>query len=288
MNDAQLDQILRVGPPDEPVRARPLALPSVSAEVVPFTSRPARLRGSTREPLVAMLSMLVLLGGVMAIAGIALRAGAPGNEAAGLGDGPNPSPTASSAGGSPSSSPPSGSAGPGGAFIQLRDLSLRAPAGWHVAMLDPQAPDGATLVAFANFDLAGACGSGAATPCVARVHLEPGEMLATVAIYPGMMDITAVEPPTGWSARIDGMPAALQVVEGPVGTQVTGVTAQPGCDAHRAWWIGRPGAPGWVDIEACSAGPDRREFRARVDELAASVVFVRGASPAPSATSLNP
>jgi hypothetical protein len=155
-------------------------------------------------------------------------------------------------------------------------------------MLDATGPDGATLVAFANFDLAGACGSGAtAAPCVATVHLGPGEMLATVAVYPGPMDITAVEPPTGWSARIDGMPAALQIVEEPVGTQVTGVTAQPGCDAHRAWWIGRPGAPGWIDIEACAAGPDRSAFRERVDELAASVVFAPGQSQVPPATPAN-
>ncbi len=276
MNDAQLDQILRLGPPDEPVRARPLALPMASTNVVLLTSRSVRLRGSVRDPLIAMLTALVLLGGIVGLAGLALRIGAPSS-------------TAVPGSEFPVGSAVPGSAGPGDAPIQLRDLSLRAPAGWHAVMLDPSGPDGATLVAFANFDLAGACGSGvAAAPCVARVHLAPGDMLATVAIYPGPMDITAVEPPTGWSARIDGMPAALQIVEEPVGTQVTGVTAQPGCDAHRAWWIGRPGAPGWIDIEACSAGADRSEFRARVDDLAASVVFVPGASPTPRAMPSNP
>jgi len=285
MKEAQIDQILRGGPPDEPVRARPLELPPVLTEVVAPDARPARPGASTRGSLVAVLSTLVLLGGIAALGGLALRAGAPGNGAAGVGAGPSPSPPAAAAGGSPI---PRGSRGPGGDLVRLRDLSLRAPAGWHAVVLDATGPDGATLVAFANFDLAGACGSGAgAAPCVAGVHLGPGEMLATVAVYPGPMDITAVEPPTGWSARIDGMPAALQIVEAPVGTQVTGVTAQPGCDAHRAWWIGRPGAPGWVDIEACSAGPDRSGFRARVDELAASVVFAPGLSPAPPATPAN-
>jgi hypothetical protein len=288
MKDAQIDQILRGGPPDEPIRARPLELPPVLTEVVALNARPARLRASTRGGLVALVSTLVILGGVMGLAGLALRAGAPGNGAAGVGAGPSSSPTAVGGTGSPVPSPASGSAGHGGVLVQLRDLSLRAPAGWHAVMLDATGPDGATLVAFANFDLAGACGSGAAAaPCVATVHLGPGEMLATVAVYPGPMDITAVEPPTGWSARIDGMPAALQIVEEPVGTQVTGVTAQPGCDAHRAWWIGRPGAPGWIDIEACAAGPDRSEFRARVDELAASVVFAPGLSPIPPATPAN-
>ena len=276
MNEARLDQILRLGPPDEPVRARPLALPLVSTEVVLLESKTVRLRRSTRDQRLATLAAVMLLGGIVGLAGLALRVVAPSS-------------TALPASGSPVGSALPGSAGPGGALIQLRDFSLRAPAGWQAVMLDPTGPAGATLVAFANFDLAGACGSGAVgAPCVARVRLAPGEMLATVAIYPGPMDIAAVEPPTGWSARIDGMPAALQVVEEPVGTQVIGVTAQPGCDAHRAWWIGRPGEPGWIDIEACSAGADRSEFRARVDDLAASVVFVPGASTTPPSTPAKP
>jgi len=288
MNDAQLDQILRAGPPDEPVRARPLELPPGLTEVAAVNARPARPRASTRGALVALVSTLVLLGGIGGLVGLALRAGAPGNGDPGVGAGPSSSPTAVGGTGSPVPSRAPGIGGPGGVVVQLRDLSLRAPAGWHTVMLDATGPDGTTLVAFANFDLAGVCGSGAAAaPCVATVHLEPGEMLATVAVYPGPMDITAVEPPTGWSAHIDGMPAARQIVEEPVGTQVTGVTAQPGCDAHRAWWIGRPSPPGWIDIEACSAGPDRSQFRARVDELAASVVFAPGLSPAPTSTPSN-
>ena len=42
MNDAQLKTILRVGPPDEPKRARPLALPIGSTTVVPLTIRVKR------------------------------------------------------------------------------------------------------------------------------------------------------------------------------------------------------------------------------------------------------
>jgi hypothetical protein len=288
MNDAELETILRAGPADEPIRARPLVLPIGSTTVVPLTTGPGRLRASRPDWLGALLTALVVLGGTAALAGLALRVGAPDTGAAGVGASPSQSATSLSASGRPAVSPTPDSLASGD-LIQFPGFSLRAPAGWHVVALDAAGPEGTTLVALANFDLAGVCGSGAtAVKCVAEVPLAPGQMLATVAIYPGPMDITDVEPPGGWSAIIDGMPAALQIVEAPVGTQVTGVMVQPGCDAHRAWWIGRPNARGWIDIEACSAGLDRSRFRALVDDLAAGVVFLPAASPTAPTTSSKP
>jgi len=288
MNDAQLKTILRVGPPDEPKRARPLALPIGSTTVVPLTTRPGRLRVSRPDRLGALLTALVVLGGIAALAGLALRPGPPDTGAAGVGASPSPSATSLYASGHPAVSPTPGSLASGD-VISFLGFSLRAPVGWHVVPLDAAGLGGTPLAALANFDVAGVCGSGAtAVKCVDEVHLAPGQMLATVAIYPGPMDITDVEPPGGWSAIIDGMPAALQIVEVPVGTQLTGVMVQPGCDAHRAWWVGRPNARGWIDIEACSAGLDRSEFRALVDHLAAGVVFLPETSPTEPATPSQP
>jgi hypothetical protein len=104
--------------------------------------------------------------------------------------------------------------------------------------------------------------------------LVAGDIVVTIANDDTSMTIAQVASPSGFDATFDGLPAVLQVVEAPPGTQVRGVTAQPGCDAHRAWWIGRPSSlTGWLDIEACSASADRDAFRAVVDGIARSVVF---------------
>jgi hypothetical protein len=161
-------------------------------------------------------------------------------------------------------------------------VSVRVPAGWHVVDL-AGGGSGAPLAALANFDLEARCGTGsAAGTCIAGLTLATGEIVVAIGNDDNARTIAQVASPSGFDAKIDGMPAVLQVVEAPPGTEVQGIAAQPGCDAHRAWWIGRPGSPtGWLDVEACSASADRDAFRAVVDGIARSVVFRSTASAAP-------
>jgi hypothetical protein len=154
--------------------------------------------------------------------------------------------------------------------------SFRAPVGWQVLQL-ALGPSTGSEAAIANFDLRARCGEGpAAASCVTGLRLAPSEIVVTLANDDNGRTIAEVTSPGGPDAQIDGMAAVLQVVEAAPGTQVTGVQVQPGCDAHRAWWIARPSAPkGWLDVEACSARADRSAFRDAVDAIARSVVFIR-------------
>jgi hypothetical protein len=209
---------------------------------------------------VAVLALATIPSGIGPSVGGPATASPTGSSPAASGQGPSqPSPTLAS------SSPLPIAGG----------LSVHVPAGWHVVDLAAAGGGGAPLVALADFDLEARCGAGAsAGACIASLRLVAGEIVVTIANDDTATAIAQVASPSGFDATIDGMPAVLQVVEVPPGTQVRGVPAQPGCDAHRAWWIGRPSSPtGWLDVEACSASVDRVAFRAVVDGIARSVVF---------------
>jgi hypothetical protein len=184
------------------------------------------------------------------------------------------SPVGSSAVGSGLSQPSQTLAGSSRRMI-AGGISVLVPAGWHFLQLPAPSGAGVALAALANFDLQARCGvEASAAACIASLPLAAGDIIVTIANDDTAMTIAQIAAPSGIDAEIDGMPAALQFVEAPPGMEVTGVVAPPGCDAHRAWWIGRPSsATGWLDIEACSAFADRNAFRAAVDEIARSVLF---------------
>jgi len=274
-----LETLLRAGPPDEPSSPRPLILPAVPLEAlrrVAAPSRPSLSRG--REALVGAAA-LVIVGVVLAYT---LGLGAPASGPA-SGTAPSPRTSASSAASatesaaasaSPTTPPSSVALGP--SVLMPGGFSFRAPVGWQVLQL-ALGPSTGSEAAIASFDLRARCGDGpAAASCVAGLRLAPGEIVVTIASDDNGRTIAEVTSPGGPDAQIDGMPAVLQVVEAAPGTQITGVQVQPGCDAHRAWWIARPSAPkGWLDVEACSARADRSNFRDAVDAIARSVVFMR-------------
>ena len=270
MNDQRIEAALRAGPLDLPPTSRPLVLPPIPLD------RPQPLGGgvvtgstwSRRRVMTALAAVAMV-----AVVGVGVAAGTLTFLGAGTGPGPgSPVPTGS-ARVSLSPSAASSALELGTPRAIGGGITLRVPVGWTL-VTTAGGTTGEVSAAIANFDLAQRCQAQAVTSCVDAIRLGPGDVVLTVANDETPMRIPDLAAPSDAVGRVDGMPAALQVVEAPPGTQITGVLVPAGCDAHRAWWIQRPGKPlGWLDIEACSSRADRGVFGAIVDAVAQSVVF---------------
>jgi len=269
MNDRLIEEALRAGPDDEASTPRQLTLPPVALRAVrpvaATVGRDGTGRGRRWTASVA-LAVIVIVGGVVAAAMISARSSVvPGGRP--------PHASASSATAGPASaSPAAASSFP----LELAGgITLQIPTGWAVVAPGADIAGGGLLAAAANFDLPKQCeGQASVRSCVDSLRLGPGDIVLTMANDETAMRIEDIAVPGVPTERIDAMPAVLQIVEAAPGTPISGVLGPRGCDAHRAWWIARPGrATGWLDLEACSSRADRADFHRSVDGVARSTVF---------------
>ena len=268
MNDQRIEASLRAGPLDLPSTSRPLVLPPMPLDrLEPHGVGVAAGSRRSRRRLTTALAAVAFV----AVVGVGVAAGTLIAVGAGTGS---------------RSAVPTGSVlvsqSPSGALSALElgapraiggGITLRVPVGWTL-VTTAGGTTGEVSAAIANFDLAQRCHAQPVKACADAIRLGSGDVVLTVSNDETPMRIPDLAGPSDAAGRVDGMPAALQVVEAPPGTQITGVLVPAGCDAHRAWWIQRPGKPlGWLDLEACSSRADRGVFRAVVDGIAQSVDF---------------
>lgn len=276
MNERRARAATPAGPLDEPAAPRPLQQPPVKTQALRPASRdglggthPGRLWAGG----IALVAILVA-GGVAVQPHASPKHTSPKHVSPGLSAPPTTGTAARQAAGATPLASPTGPAFETRRVELAGGIALRVPTTWE-AITDPGVLGASGLAALANFDLIGRCGGRAPLMgCAATLQLGSGDIVLTVANDESPARLAGLAVLSAAPQRIDGSEALLQVVEGSPGTTLIGVTVPPGCDAHRAWWIARPGqAAGWLDLEACSSRADRRGFRLAVDTVAQSVAF---------------
>lgn len=153
-----------------------------------------------------------------------------------------------------------------------RGVSFDYPAAWEISESNTVFSRGSIIAIVGTADLA-SCGNPVDVNCAYAARLEPGQV--RVVIGTGASPGSSIEePPGGFTATIDGMPA-IATNSGPI--------AQIDQEKGRSWQIGMPGAvDNWYTIDAAMRGPGLGELGAQVDALARSIRFDQHPPPLPT------
>ena len=151
-------------------------------------------------------------------------------------------------------------------------ISFDYPSTWDVAESHTAFSMGSIIAIVGTANLA-ACGDPVDVNCAYAANLEPRDL--RIVIGTGASPGSSIEePPGGFTATIDGMPA-IATDSGPI--------PQIDQEKGRSWQIGMPGVvDNWYTLDAAMRGPGLDDLRAQVDALARSIRFDQHPPPLPT------